>query len=714
MGKRGVSAEDLFQLVLVGNVAVHPDGQRMVVSFTHMRDQDNAYETHLWLLRKNTQQSSQLTYSTKSERCPAWSADGKWLAFISNRLDDKDQIYVMAADGGEAVPVTRLKEGVQSFIWSPQGLRLAVVSRGPTSTDHGIQDSTALKGIGLTDASNGAQARLKYTADVRQVRRLHYKQDGVGLLDDLRSHLYLVDLVDLLNRGVQHGSRNGSSTASSAHFPVMQRLTEGNFDVGEFDWSPNGQAIVFSSNLREDADWTGHRFLYQIQVPSAGVEISPIAAEQLTPLAEWPCVQEHPRYSRDGRWIAFYGHDREQGGATLNGLWLFNTETKKTHRLGSADLTFGDEVLSDARPRVSFAGLQWSEHSRQLYTLVSTRGTVQLARVDVTTGELMWLTKGRHGVYAYDLDDHGEGAVLVVSDPVHPGDVYWLDLPVAGEPVIEPRRLTQCNAHWLEEVEISSPEKFTFNSSGVAVEGWILLPKSPVPPQGYPAVLQVHGGPMAMYGETFLFEFQYLVSQGMAVVYTNPRGSTGYGQDFCAAIRGAWGGLDFADVEAGIAAATLRAPLDVSRVAIAGGSYGGFMAAWAAGHSSFYRASVVMRGCVNEFSMFGVSDIGYTDLWDFPGTPWEHPDAYRRVSPLAAVDQIHIPVLILHSENDLRCPIEEAEQLYTALRIRGVPVEFIRFPNESHGLSRDGKPWHRVYRLEKINEFLSRELAVHP
>ncbi|RIV26709.1 S9 family peptidase [Alicyclobacillaceae bacterium I2511] len=713
MGKRKITATDLFQLVLVGSVAVHPDGQRMVVSLTHMRDQDNSYETHLWLLRKSTQQSAQLTFSTKSEKCPSWSADGKWLAFISNRLEDKDQVYVMSADGGEAVPVTRLKEGVEAFAWSPKGLRLVAVSRGPISDDAGIPGPLKPENGGLSDALTGTAARLKYTSDVRKVHRLRYKQDGLGLLDDLRSHLYLVDLADYLNRGVQHGSRSGAGTLSSIHFPRVQRLTEGNFDVVEFDWAPDGQTLVFSSNLREDADWTGHRFLYQIPVPAPATENLTAVTAPLVPLAEWPCVQEHPRYSRDGHFIAFYGHNREQGGATLNGLWLFNMESGETHRLGSAELTFGDDVLSDARPQVNSGGLQWSEHSRHLYTLVSTRGTVQLVRVNVATGELMWLTEGRHGVYAYDLDGHGEGAALVISDPVHPGDVYWLDLPVAGEPVSDLRRLTQCNADWLAEVQLTLPERFTFDSGGVTVEGWTLLPQTPVPALGYPTVVQVHGGPLAMYGETFFFEFQYLAAQGIAVVYTNPRGSTGYGQDFSAAIRGAWGGLDFADVEAGLTAAMLQVPLNAARVAIAGGSYGGFMAAWAAGHSSRYCAAVVMRGCVNEFSMFGVSDIGYTDLWDFPGTPWKQVDAYRRVSPLAAVDQIHIPVLILHSEHDLRCPIEEAEQLYTALRLRRVPVEFIRFPEENHSLSRNGKPWHRVYRLEKINEFLSRELTTH-
>jgi dipeptidyl aminopeptidase/acylaminoacyl peptidase len=225
----------------------------------------------------------------------------------------------------------------------------------------------------------------------------------------------------------------------------------------------------------------------------------------------------------------------------------------------------------------------------------------------------------------------------------------------------------------------------------------------------YPAILYVHGGPMAMYGWTFFFEFQCLAAAGYAVIYTNPRGSQGYGQEFCSCIREDWGNLDYLDVMAGLDAALAAAPwIDRERLGIAGGSYGGFMTNWAVGHTDRFKAAVTQRSVVNEASSVGTSDFGYVDMASYPTRPWEDMTFYRGVSPLTFVEQIHTPLLIEHQEEDYRCPMEQAEQLYTALKVLRRTVEFVRYPDSSHGMSRTGKPWLRVYRLRTIRDWFDR------
>ncbi|GAB6876344.1 prolyl oligopeptidase family serine peptidase [Thermaerobacter litoralis] len=281
-----------------------------------------------------------------------------------------------------------------------------------------------------------------------------------------------------------------------------------------------------------------------------------------------------------------------------------------------------------------------------------------------------------------------------------------------GHPVIQGRRLSRANDRWLAEVAVVEPEHFTFESDGNVLDGWLIRPVGFEPGKRYPAVLQIHGGPMAMYGYAFFHEFQLLAARGYAVFYTNPRGSQGYGQAFCAAIRGDWGNRDYRDLMAFVDAVLERYDfIDRDRLGVAGGSYGGYMTNWIVTHTDRFRAGVTMRCVANEHSFFGTSDIGFHDLFDLESPPWEDPLRYLEMSPIHHIGRCKTPLLVMHSEMDLRCPIEQAEQIYTALKVLGVPTEFVRFPEESHGLSRGGKPWHRVYRLDRIVEWFDRYLS---
>jgi dipeptidyl aminopeptidase/acylaminoacyl peptidase len=242
-------------------------------------------------------------------------------------------------------------------------------------------------------------------------------------------------------------------------------------------------------------------------------------------------------------------------------------------------------------------------------------------------------------------------------------------------------------------------------TDGDTVDGWAWRPAVASEGGQHPTVLEIHGGPMAMYTGTFFLEFQLLLASGIGVVITNPRGSQGYGEAFCAAISHRWGTVDYADIMAGMDAALTRFPwIDPDRLGVAGGSYGGYMTAWVIGHTDRFRAACCMRPVINGYSFFGSCDVGHhwDEGWGLGRMPWEDPEAYLRVSPIVHAGAIRTPTLIIASEDDLRCPPEQAEQLYTALKKQGVEAAFLRYPGESHGLSRGGKPWHRVHRLRHI------------
>jgi dipeptidyl aminopeptidase/acylaminoacyl peptidase len=271
------------------------------------------------------------------------------------------------------------------------------------------------------------------------------------------------------------------------------------------------------------------------------------------------------------------------------------------------------------------------------------------------------------------------------------------------------RRLTDLNRELLDELDLVAPERLEFaGAGGATVEGWFLPGKG----RGRrPTILQIHGGPHFLYGNAFFHEFQLLAARGYNVLYTNPRGSQGYGERFCSEIGGAWGELDYGDLMAAVDLIVTRPDVDSERLGVAGGSYGGFMTNWIVGHTDRFIAAVSMRGLSNFISFYGTSDIGtYFSERELLGTPHQQLERYLRMSPLTYADRVNTPLLILHADQDLRCPLEQAEQFFVALRRLGRTVELLRFPEEGHNLSRSGRPDRRLLRLERILAWFDRWL----
>jgi dipeptidyl aminopeptidase/acylaminoacyl peptidase len=359
-------------------------------------------------------------------------------------------------------------------------------------------------------------------------------------------------------------------------------------------------------------------------------------------------------------------------------------------------------LITDLRAHPSSGGLSWAPDGRRVFFMYAEGGDTQIASITTSGGAVRPETTGHHELIGCTLDRDARRVACVESDPVSPGEVVIRDLGGEAGPL---RRLTDFNGPLLRSLALASPERFEFpGAEGWPIEGWVMRPPAAAADLRRPTVLEIHGGPHAAYGSGFFHEFHLLSAQGYGVLYMNPRGSQGYGQAFTAATRHDWGGKDYEDLMRGVEAALAAFPwIDPDRLGVAGGSYGGFMTNWVVGHTRRFRAAVTMRGISNAYSQWGTSDLAYQKgLWEYPGDPWENPQFYLERSPITYVRQIHTPLLILHSEQDLRCPMEQAEQLFTALKKQGTPTLLVRFPNEGHDLSRKGQPRHRLERLRHI------------
>ncbi|MBX6342768.1 MAG: S9 family peptidase [Thermomicrobiaceae bacterium] len=363
-------------------------------------------------------------------------------------------------------------------------------------------------------------------------------------------------------------------------------------------------------------------------------------------------------------------------------------------------------MLGDV-PRFSSTPPFWSPDGRAIFVLASDHGATSLFRVDLETGEVTRAVGGDRRIGMAQPLPGGEGVVFAASEPTSPGEIFVAGLDGRGE-----RQLTDVNRAWRDEVALAEPEELWATSpDGTRVQAWLLRPPGARRDIACPLILYIHGGPVAQYGLGFMHEFQLLAGLGYAVLYANPRGSTGYGEEFAAKLHRAWGEADMPDLMACVDEAIARGGIDPERLGVAGGSYGGIMTNWVIAHTDRFKAAVTQRCCSNYVSMYGTDDISYNwSRYSFGAEVWEDPELYWRLSPISYVARIQTPLLITHSEEDYRCPIEQAEQLYTALKRLRRTVEFVRFPNESHGLSRSGQPKHRVERLNAIVDWFQRYL----
>jgi dipeptidyl aminopeptidase/acylaminoacyl peptidase len=525
------------------------------------------------------------------------------------------------------------------------------------------------------------EQKKKLGTVVRHIDRMFFKMDGAGFLPKERWHIWTVNV------------RTGRAT----------QLTSGDrHEELEPSWSPDGSRIVFLSNRSADPDLNPDHIDIFI-MPAKGGR----ARKVKTPVG----IKWSVGFSPDGKWLAYYG-------ITGQGQWYKNMALWVVPASGSAapkNLTakFDVEVLgattNDLTVDPPVGPPVWSKDGSRIYFTVGRHGRSTLHSVapGERAAKLETHINEWGSILQFSLDRNESKVAYLYGDMGHPVDLYVSDL--GG---IAPRRITRINERVLGNVDLGEIEEIWFRGrDGNDLHGWILKPPGFNPRKKYPSILEIHGGPMVQYGELFMHEFYYLAAHGYVVYFSNPRGSQGYGEAHSKAIWGCWGKADYSDVMAWTDLVARKPYIDRKRMGVTGGSYGGFMTNWIIGHTTRFAVAVTQRSIVNMISKYGTGDYNWLTEYRFANkAPWEAVDAYWDQSPLKYFGKVKTPTMVVHSEEDHRCPIAEGEQTFVALRKLGVDSELVRFPEEPHGLSRVGRTDRRIQRLRHMLRWFDKYL----
>ncbi|WP_062352162.1 alpha/beta hydrolase family protein [Bacillus kwashiorkori] len=654
--RRGIVAEDLYELTSVADPRVSPDGKKIAFVATSIQKEENEYFSNIYTIDTNTEEVQQWTFGEYRNSSPRWSPDGQTLAFVSNRTG-KNQIYLLQSNGGEAQRLTDVENGATNPVWSPDGDKLTF--------------TVSLKKGERVDVKK--EKEEKKELEPLEVTKMKYKSDAGGFF---RGDYQQIAIIDIKTK-------------------KLDVITEGEVHHSLQAWSPDGNFIVFGADYAEDIDFSFQQDLYLYE----------ISTKKIIKITESTGSFYHATFSNNSRYLSCFGSEREYENATLSKIWLYDLQ-KQTFTCIAKDWDFpvGDYVAGDFQQGAVTPGAIWRKDDEGFYFIGTNKGNTNIYYATLS-GELQQITKEK--AHIYGLSIVGETAIAAISYPTNPSEIYAVQLTNG-----KVSQLTKMNEKWLQTVELAKPEPISFKGpDDWTVHGWLMKPANFQEGEKYPLILEVHGGPHAMYANTYFHEFQMLAASGYAVLYTNPRGSHGYGQAFVDAVRGDYGGNDYLDLMAAVdyTLATYDF-IDGNRLGVTGGSYGGFMTNWIVSHTNRFKAAVTQRSISNWISFYGVSDIGYYF------NEWQHKlevndiEGLWEISPLAYVNNVETPLLILHSEKDFRCPIEQAEQLFIALKHRKKKTKFIRFPESNHELSRSGKPNLRIKRLNYIEDWFVEHL----
>lgn len=643
--------EDVYELTAVGDPRISPDGTRVAYVVTRTDRGASEYRGAIWVSPLDgSEEPRRFTAGERRDGSPRWSPDGRWLAFTSNRGDEKEQaqLYVIPAQGGEARKLTDLKESVTGVEWSPDSTRLAFAAR--------------VRGEAYEEEDDKKRKPRRFT-------RVMQELDSVGWTGDRRTHVFVVDL-------------EGG--------PPRQ-LTDGDCEDGSPTWSPDGKRIVFGA-------WRGERWDTELISRLYIVDADGGEPQQLTGDEG---SYETPAFSPDGSRIAYRFSVEDGTHPRHANIGLMNTD-------GTGATLLTTSLDRHCAPHPEYREPIW-DGDRIVFT-IEDGGNVHAYTVAADgTAEPELLVGGELAIPAYDLRD---GAlVYVASTQTTQRELF------AGT---DGRRLTSVGDGFANERTLVTPERFTaVSADGYEVDAWVARPAGFEEGKAYPTLLNIHGGPFSQYGTGFFDETQVYAGGGYVVLFSNPRGGSGYSEEHGRAIRGplngagpGWGTRDYEDLMAVVDTAIEKFDfVDAERLGVIGGSYGGYMTSWIIGHTNRFKAAVSERAVNNLVSMFGSSDLFWIFERQFGGPLWENVEAYVEKSPSTYAKDIETPVLVLHSEQDLRCNIEQGEHLFTLLRLLGKEAEMLRFPGESHELSRSGSPVHRVQRFEAVLEYFARYLS---
>jgi dipeptidyl aminopeptidase/acylaminoacyl peptidase len=668
---RPLSYSDYYRLERAGATAISPDGTQIAFVRSRVLEDENRTHSEVWLVAADgSSEAVRLTSPATESGSPAWSPDGSLLSFSSNRQVAGDEMegntwFLRMDSPGEAFQIPGL---AGAPLLDPTGRMIAF-------TRPVMPDAPPPPGPDLTPEEQKIVDRF----DGRTFDWMQFRFDRRGYLPD-PTDPYATPPTQLFVVPAAGGE--------------ARQITSMPVNVSGVAWRPDGRAFAFVADEHQRDEHTYPRAdLWTVDLDGT-----------VTRLTDDGYNWGAPRWSPDGRSLVASGsvgldviiRERWDHGSPSD-LWLFSADGSQRRNLTEDwDLIPGGPTWSASGAEMFFtAGVRGDSH---LFRLTVTDGTVE----QVTTGE------GRIGSMSFSAD--GDRVAYVGQDATHPGDVY--SGPLGGSA----RQLTSLNAELLAELDLRSPRQMTFESDdGTEVEGWV------IPPFGYrdgdtrawPMVLNMHGGPHGAYGNSFSFDFHMQSGQGFFVLYTNPRASTGYGEEFRWGTWGSWGDEDYDDVMAGVDAAIDRFPIDEERMGLTGYSYGGYLTNWLITQTDRFAAAVAGAGISNWMSDYAVADIPRTKETEFYGTPWEKEGLANLLaaSPIVHAEGVSTPTLFVHGESDYRVPIEEAEQMYVALQKQGVPAGMVRYPESFHG---GWTPWRTLHRMYSTMQWWEEWLREKP
>lgn len=644
--RHGLISEDLMKFRWLDELALSPDGTHVAYIVRHPDSDTNNYVSHLYLRNLESSAPDRLTSGNCQVSSIAWSRDGTQLAY-NYQTEDEDSIRVLSIQDNLERIYSIDGSTLTSLDWSADGTKLVGVRwttiRHPE--DHG-------------SVSNIPKPNIKV------IRRLRYKQDGVGWVHDRFKQIWVLEL-------------------TTGDFV---QVTHSECDYSSPKWSLGGTRLAFVGVAREQNISLGYGQIFICDFPDAKPELL---------LKDWQGTALSPIWGDEDRYIAFAGHNHPPPINRRN-FWqphLANVEDGTAIKLGEdIDDEVGNYAVSDQRKSLSNITMKWAPGDKWIYFLMTEQGATNLYRIN-TDGDYEKIINGESVTFEYSPALGGKVA-YGQAIPSNPGELYtWQE----GET----EKLTDLNP-WLRDRHLVSPECYWYDGvDGSKVQAWVMKPVDFEPDKQYPLVLYVH---CSMFSWDFNHEFQVYANAGYAVAYFNQRGTTaGYGQEWTKASEGDQGGKDYEEIMLGVDELVTRPYIDSTRMTVTGGSCGGFMTNWIIGHTDRFVAAVAQRSIANQISFFGTSDIGPECTGGETRTdPWRDLQSSWRQSPIAYIDSINTPLLIIHSEEDYRCALEQAEQMFAALRWRNKPVELVIFEGENHGLSRGGRPGNRIERQRRI------------
>lgn len=659
--KQLITAEDLYKIIYIEDPRISPDGRWIAYVQVNVDKFENGYKRSIWLASTEDGTLRQLTRGDKDTQ-PRWSPDGTALAFTSAR-GEKPQIYILPvnAPGGEARALTAMPNGANNPAWSPDGTVIAFLAglnaEGRAREDRGEEDpkpQDKLEGKHRKERKDFEETKRW---DPRVVSRIPYRT-GTSFLTDHFTQIYVMPVAEGLPR----------------EEAKPRRLTSVNADHNPPQWTPDGSYLLTARMGNPDGDepwrWSN---LYRIRVSDA-------TQEQLT---EESFTSFAPQPSPDGQWIAFGRLPRERLSERFNRLAIMPAS--------------GGEIIDLSLPLDrNLNEFRWSPDSKGILFTAGDQGNVELYHVTLETGQIEKLIAGTLQIENFDVHPSA-GIAYTSSTPTNPNELFW-----RASSLDTPAQLTHVNQKFLDSVIVQPTHEIRWQSAAGEVQGWYILPPNYQEGQHYPLALNIHGGPHIMWGPSFKsqwHEWQFQAARGYVVFYCNPRGADGYGEEFQMALHAQWGPVAMQDIMSGVDAMLQKGFIDPQRLAITGGSYGGYMTAWITSHSDRFISAVANRGVYSLLGFSGTTDIASFIPTEFGIEPWEDPTYLWEHSPLAHAHKIKTPILLIHAENDYRVPISEAEQMFTYIRRTGGTVQLVRFPRDGHEMTRAGEPEHRLSNL---------------